>query len=158
MLNICLSFPTPLGFHTQVVMGRETCTFIGDGRTAEAALNIFLIPMSTPPPCPFKPQVVVGKETCTFVGDGRTAEAVATRIKQIQNLIANTEQEFEVEKLSERMARLSGGVAIIQVGWGGGGREIDMEQEFEVEQLSERMARLSGCVAIIQVGGRGRGG
>ena len=52
VLNICLSFPTPLGFHTQVVMGRETCTFIGDGRTAEAALNIFLIPMSTPPPLP----------------------------------------------------------------------------------------------------------
>jgi hypothetical protein len=40
---------------------------------------------------------------------------VATRVKQIKNLVANTEQEYEKEKLNERIARLSGGVAIIQV-------------------------------------------
>jgi hypothetical protein len=43
---------------------------------------------------------------------------VAARVKQIRNLVANTEQEYEKEKLNERIARLSGGVAIIQVGHG----------------------------------------
>ena len=37
------------------------------------------------------------------------------RVKQIKNLIAETEMDYEREKLSERVARLSGGVAIIQV-------------------------------------------
>jgi hypothetical protein len=36
-------------------------------------------------------------------------------VKQIRNLVADTEQEYEKEKLNERIARLSGGVAIIQV-------------------------------------------
>ena len=40
---------------------------------------------------------------------------MAARVKQIKNLIAETEMDYEKEKLNERVARLSGGVAIIQV-------------------------------------------
>lgn len=66
-------------------------------------------------------KVLIGKESCTIVGDGRTQGDVDTRVKQIRNLVADTEQEYEKEKLNERIARLSGGVAIIQVCvWGGG--------------------------------------
>lgn len=61
-------------------------------------------------------QVVISKEACTIVGDGRTQTEVDTRVKQIRNLVEATEQEYEKEKLNERIARLSGGVAIIQVG------------------------------------------
>ncbi len=60
-------------------------------------------------------QVSISKEATTVVGDGRTQEAVNKRVKQIRNLAAETEQEYEKEKLNERIARLSGGVAIIQV-------------------------------------------
>lgn len=60
-------------------------------------------------------KVVVSKEACTIVGDGRTQADVDTRVKQIRNLAEATEQEYEKEKLNERIARLSGGVAIIQV-------------------------------------------
>ncbi|KAL6759413.1 chaperonin 60B2 [Haematococcus lacustris] len=61
-------------------------------------------------------KVTIGKESCTIVGDGSTAQDVAARVRQIRNLAADTEQEYEREKLNERIARLSGGVAIIQVG------------------------------------------
>eukprot|EP00884_Botryococcus_braunii_P006260 jgi/Botrbrau1/15635/Bobra.4_1s0020.1 len=61
-------------------------------------------------------KVSIGKENTTIVGDGRTEDAVKARVKQIKNLIAETEQDYEREKLNERVARLSGGVAIIQVG------------------------------------------
>ncbi len=67
-----------------------------------------------PDPTLFLCQVVITKEACTIVGDGRTQKEVATRVKQIRNLVENTEQEYEKEKLNERIARLSGGVAIIQ--------------------------------------------
>ena len=61
-------------------------------------------------------KVEVSKEACTIVGDGSSEEAVKARVRQIRTLIEGTEAEYEREKLSERVARLSGGVAIIQVG------------------------------------------
>jgi hypothetical protein len=60
-------------------------------------------------------KVEVSKESTTIVGDGSTEEAVKARVRQIRNLITETEQDYEKEKLNERVARLSGGVAIIQV-------------------------------------------
>ncbi|KAG2269348.1 hypothetical protein Bca52824_063903 [Brassica carinata] len=56
------------------------------------------------------------KETSTIVGDGTTQEAVQKHLTQIKNLIEQAEQDYEKEKLSERIATLSGGVAVIQVG------------------------------------------
>ena len=60
-------------------------------------------------------KIEVTKDNCTIVGDGSSEESVKSRVKQIRNLLANTEQDYEKEKLNERIARLSGGVAIIQV-------------------------------------------
>ena len=68
-------------------------------------------------------KVSISKEATTIVGDGRTQQQVEGRVKQIRNLAAETEQEYEKEKLNERIARLSGGVAIIQVGRRGRGAE-----------------------------------
>jgi chaperonin GroEL len=61
-------------------------------------------------------KVSVSKESVTIVGDGSTQADVSARVKQIRTLASNTEAEYEVEKLNERVARLSGGVAVIQVG------------------------------------------
>lgn len=60
-------------------------------------------------------KIEVTKDNCTIVGDGSSEESVKSRVKQIRNLLENTEQDYEKEKLNERIARLSGGVAIIQV-------------------------------------------
>lgn len=61
-------------------------------------------------------KVVLTKDTTTIVGDGSTQEAVNKRVAQIKTLIENAEQDYEREKLNERIAKLSGGVAVIQVG------------------------------------------
>ncbi|PQQ00026.1 chaperonin 60 subunit beta 4 chloroplastic isoform X1 [Prunus yedoensis var. nudiflora] len=45
-----------------------------------------------------------------------TREAVEKRVSQIQKLVENTEEEFQKKILNERIARLSGGIAILQVG------------------------------------------
>ena len=61
-------------------------------------------------------QVLVTKEDTTIV-DGRGAsEAIAGRIHQIRTEIEDTTSDYDVEKLQERLAKLSGGVAVIQVG------------------------------------------
>lgn len=61
-------------------------------------------------------KVTVSKEWITIVGDGTTQADVEARVKQIKNLVENTDADYEKEKLNERIARLSGGVAVIQVG------------------------------------------
>ncbi|KAK6936976.1 Chaperonin Cpn60/GroEL/TCP-1 family [Dillenia turbinata] len=61
-------------------------------------------------------KVVLTKDTTIIVGDGSTQEAVNKRVAQIRNLIEAAEQDYEKEKLNERIAKLSGGVAVIQVG------------------------------------------
>ena len=58
----------------------------------------------------------LAKENCVIVGDGSTEGAVKARVSQIKNILENTDQQYEQEKLNERVARLSGGVAVIQVG------------------------------------------
>lgn len=59
-------------------------------------------------------KVEVGKESTTIVGDGSSEDAVKARVSQIRNMVEQTEQDYEKEKLNERIARLAGGVAIIQ--------------------------------------------
>uniref|UniRef100_M1C7V6 Chaperonin-60 beta subunit n=1 Tax=Solanum tuberosum TaxID=4113 RepID=M1C7V6_SOLTU len=61
-------------------------------------------------------KVVLTKDATTIVGDGSTQEAVNKRVAQIKNLIEAADQDYEKEKLNERIAKLSGGVAVIQVG------------------------------------------
>eukprot|EP00899_Mesostigma_viride_P000639 jgi/Mesvir1/10576/Mv21792-RA.2 len=61
-------------------------------------------------------KVELSKESCTIVGDGSTQAEVKARVAQIRVLIENADADYEKEKLNERIARLSGGVAIIQVG------------------------------------------
>jgi len=61
-------------------------------------------------------KVSITKDATTIVGDGSTQDAVNKRVSQIRNLIEVAEQDYEKEKLNERIAKLSGGVAIIQVG------------------------------------------
>ncbi|XP_042014980.1 ruBisCO large subunit-binding protein subunit beta, chloroplastic-like [Salvia splendens] len=61
-------------------------------------------------------KVVLTKDSTTIVGDGSTQDAINKRVSQIKNLIEAADQDYEKEKLNERIAKLSGGVAVIQVG------------------------------------------
>ncbi|CAA2977466.1 chaperonin 60 subunit beta 4, chloroplastic [Olea europaea subsp. europaea] len=61
-------------------------------------------------------KVVVTKDSTLIVTDGHTQEAVKVRVSQIQRLVENTEEKFQKKILNERIARLSGGIAILQVG------------------------------------------
>jgi chaperonin GroEL len=61
-------------------------------------------------------KVVLTKDTTTIIGYGSTQELVNKRVGQIRNLIEAAEQDYETEELNKRIAKLSGGVAVIQVG------------------------------------------
>ena len=61
-------------------------------------------------------RVVATKDDTTFVDGAGSEEAIQRRIKQINAQIEDTTSDFDREKLQERLAKLSGGVAIIKVG------------------------------------------
>ena len=61
-------------------------------------------------------RVVATKDETTFVDGSGSEEAIQGRIKQIKSQIDETSSDFDREKLQERLAKLSGGVAIIKVG------------------------------------------
>ncbi|KAK9666088.1 hypothetical protein RND81_14G159800 [Saponaria officinalis] len=61
-------------------------------------------------------KIVLAKETATIVGDGSTQEAVLRRIAQIKKQVEDADTDYEKNKLNERIAKLTSGVAVIQVG------------------------------------------
>ena len=60
--------------------------------------------------------VTVTKDNTTIVGGAGTKEAIDARVAQIKGELEHTDSEFDREKLQERLAKLSGGVAVIKVG------------------------------------------
>jgi chaperonin GroEL len=61
-------------------------------------------------------KVVVDKDSTTLIDGAGDAEAIKSRIKQLKQEIENTDSDFDREKLQERLAKLSGGVAVVKVG------------------------------------------
>ncbi len=114
--------------------------------------------------------VVVAKDNTTIVDGAGDAAAIKGRINQIKNEIENTDSDFDREKLQERLAKLSGGVAVVKVG---AATETEMkEKKHRVEDaLQATRAALEegivpgGGVALLQAStavklersGRGRG-
>jgi chaperonin GroEL len=61
-------------------------------------------------------KVVVDKDTTTIIDGAGDSEAIKARIKQLKSEIETTDSDFDREKLQERLAKLSGGVAVVKVG------------------------------------------
>ncbi len=92
-------------------------------------------------------QIVVTKDYTTIVDGDGTPEAIAARAQMIRAKIATTTSDYDREKLQERLAKLSGGVAVIKVG---AQTEIAMkEQKLRVEDAlnATRAAVEEGIVA-----------
>ena len=71
-------------------------------------------------------QVVIGKENTIIVDGAGSSEDVKERLAQIKAQIETTTSDFDKEKLQERVAKLSGGVAVIKVG---AATEIEMKEK-----------------------------
>jgi chaperonin GroEL len=61
-------------------------------------------------------RVVVDKDSTTIIDGAGDTDAIKGRIKQLKSEIENTDSDFDREKLQERLAKLSGGVAVVKVG------------------------------------------
>ncbi|MBN1441385.1 MAG: chaperonin GroEL [Planctomycetes bacterium] len=92
-------------------------------------------------------KIVVDKDTCTVIEGGGSSDQIKGRISQIKKEIENSTSDYDKEKLQERLAKLSGGVAQINVG---AATEVEMkEKKARVEDAlhATRAAVEEGIVA-----------
>ncbi|CAM8970176.1 unnamed protein product [Rhodiola kirilowii] len=61
-------------------------------------------------------KITISKDTTTIIADAASKDEIQARIAQIKRELAETDSVYDSEKLAERIAKLSGGVAIIKVG------------------------------------------
>ena len=88
--------------------------------------------------------VKVNKETTTIVGGAGEKSEIENRVAQIKRQIEETTSDFDREKLSERLAKLSGGVAVVTVG---AATEVEMkERKLRIEDA------LNATKAAVQEG------
>jgi chaperonin GroEL len=89
-------------------------------------------------------QVVVSKDETTFVDGDGSADALKGRKAEIESQISDTSSDYDREKLQERLAKLSGGVAILKVG---------AATEIEMKEKKQRMEdALSATRAAVEEG------
>jgi chaperonin GroEL len=89
-------------------------------------------------------RVTVEKDTTTIVEGGGSTEAITGRIEQIKNEIDASTSDYDIEKLQERLAKLAGGVAVVNVG---AATEAEMkEKKARVEDA------LHACRAAVEEG------
>ena len=92
-------------------------------------------------------QVKVQKENTIIVDGAGEQEKIAERVKQIRLALSETTSEYDTEKLQERLAKIAGGVAVIQVG---AATEVEMkEKKLRIEDAlsATRAAVEEGIVA-----------
>jgi len=92
-------------------------------------------------------KIVITKEDTTVVEGGGKTDAVKGRIEQIRRQIENTDSSYDKEKLQERLAKLAGGVAVIQVGAATETALKEKKHRFEDALSATRAAVEEGIIA-----------
>ena len=92
-------------------------------------------------------KVVINKDDTTIIEGAGTTEDVAGRVAQIKREIDDTDSDWDREKLQERLAKLSGGVAVVKVG---------AATEVELKEKKHRIEDALSATACCHRGRRGR--
>ena len=95
-------------------------------------------------------KVIVSKDNTLLAHGGGTPERIAARADEIRVALANTTSEYDREKLSERLAKLVGGVAVIKVG---GMTEVEVKEK--KDRVDDALAATRAAVADGIVAGGG---
>ena len=95
-------------------------------------------------------QVVIKKDDTTFVDGSGNADDISGRRKEIQAQIEDTTSDYDREKLQERLAKLSGGVAILRVG---ASTEIEMKEKKQRVEDALEATRAAVEEGIVPGGG-----
>jgi len=95
-------------------------------------------------------KVTIGKDSTTIVNGGGNSEEIVKRIEQIKSQIETTTSDYDKEKLQERLAKLSGGVAVLYIG---AGSEVEMKEKKDRVDDALHATRAGIAEGIVEGGG-----
>jgi len=95
-------------------------------------------------------KVVVTKDDTTIVDGAGSSEQLAGRVRQIRQEIENADSDYDKEKLQERLAKLAGGVAVLQVG---AATEVELKERKHRIEDAVRNAKAAAEEGIVAGGG-----
>lgn len=95
-------------------------------------------------------RVVIDKENTTIVDGAGSAENIEGRVRQIRAQIEETTSDYDREKLEERLAKLSGGVAVIKVG---AATEVELKERKDLVDDALHATRAASEEGVVPGGG-----
>ena len=95
-------------------------------------------------------KITIGSDSTTIVNGGGNGEDLSERIQQIKSQIDNSTSDYDKEKLQERLAKLSGGVAVLYIG---AGSEIEMKEKKDRVDDALHATRAGIAEGIVEGGG-----
>ncbi len=95
-------------------------------------------------------KVTIDKQSTTVAGGKGKTEAIDTRIAALRHALAATDSDYDREKLEERLARLTGGVAVIKVG---GATELEVREKKDRMRNAMNATRAAVAEGIVPGGG-----
>lgn len=123
MLNVCAVKAPGFGDRRKAML--EDIAILTNGRCITEDLGIKLENIQLADLGKAK-RITVGKENTTIVeGAGKSAD-IQARVKQLRKAIEETTSDYDREKLQERLAKISGGVAVLRVG---GASEVEVKEK-----------------------------
>jgi chaperonin GroEL len=107
-------------------------------------------------------KISADKDTTTLIGGKGSAQAIEARVRQLKKRIDETTSDYDKEKLQERVAKLSGGVAVLKIG---AATEIEMKEKkdrvedamYATRAAVEEGVVAGGGVALVRIQQRLRG-
>ncbi len=147
MLNVCAVKAPGFGDRRKAML--EDIAILTNGRCITEDLGIKLENIQLADLGKAK-RITVGKENTTIVeGAGKSAD-IQARVKQLRKAIEETTSDYDREKLQERLAKLSGGVAVLYVG---AASEVEMKEKKDRVDDALRATRAAIEEGIIPGGG-----
>src|SRR5476649_1444438 len=122
-LQVCAVKAPGFGDRRKALMGDIATLTGGQFRSEDLGLKLESIELTQ---LGKAKSIIVEKESCTIINGAGKKEAIMARIDQIRAQMNQTESEYDKEKFSERLAKMTGGVAIIRVG---AATEADMKEK-----------------------------
>ncbi len=95
-------------------------------------------------------KITIGSDSTTIVNGGGDGNALSDRIDQIKSQIENSTSEYNTEKLQERLAKLSGGVAVLYIG---AGSEVELKEKKDRVDDALQATRAAIEEGIVEGGG-----
>ena len=95
-------------------------------------------------------KITIGSDSTTIVNGSGEGDALSERIQQIKSQIENTTSDYDKEKLQERLAKLSGGVAVLYIG---AGSEVELKEKKDRVDDALQATRAAIEEGIVEGGG-----